>query len=822
MLLNHDSEGNPNGKFWTGNIAGAWTNTAAVEAMNEALGTAFVDADFAAGTNLVTTDPGPGDAHSYLNLTFTNAKKNTLELYAAVTGRNGALDNVTVTGLTNVIISYAVGDGDGFVSEPTFSPDILGVTLVKIQGYLGDDKQVTVTSTSMAGEASAKNGFQIAGYTFTDEELPLVIESMAVVGTFPGMTWEPTEGIAMTKDAENPAVWTVTMEGVEVEGKQYEYKVTANGKWGAYEIPAQGNQDFVFGTDEYPAGVYNLTFTANTSENTLELVAEKAETATDFVEITVTDAVSDENGNYITFSSPYALDFTDMEGIKAYTGKKNILYDATNFKDIAEVILTPVDKVPAYTGVLIKASEAKTYQVPVASQPVDALADNDFVAAIEKTDLFPLCDGYIKGVATLQTAEYEVFDWNTYENVNETGTGFFLLDVPAEEGVDFLEEGDVYLPIVANETCNEVDEVKYYCHYVKLVFTDVELPVVENIAALKAMDNETIATLKFAENTLVTYVGTDFIAIEDNTGGIFLQNPGIDVTEGKTLTGQLTGQLDKASTYPVLSNCTLTDASTIVVSEETTELNPAVVTFNQAFGDDHLMRLVKLENVTVVKEDEYSSMCKFVDQEGTELEINDLFGALTLEMMDLKDGDLLLSVEGYAYIIDESSFYANWLGINQFQPVRMTKQHTYSIVGEFFATDDNDGWTNDQDMVQSEDNENVYTLTVDKFTAEARTYEYKLRADHVWGIYELPAQGNQNWVFGTEGYPAGDYKLTFTANVADNTLELNVEALDAPSTGINEVSTDWSDGNTYNLNGQRIDTPRKGVVIRNGKKVIIR
>jgi hypothetical protein len=259
LLLNHDSEGNPGGKFWNGNIVGEWTNSAAVNAVNEALGTAFVDADFAAGTNLATCDPGPGDAHSFLTLTFANAEKNTLELYASVTGRNGALDNITVTGLTNVIISYAVGSGDGFVEQPTFSPDALGVTLVKIQGYLGEDKQVTVTSTSMAGEASAKNGFQMAAYTITDEVLPVVnVYTLAGNAPFFGTEWDVDNADNdMVKGADG--VYTKTYENVSFDD-QYtiEYKVVKNHSWDEnWGFTFNGeNADYVI----EKAGVYNLTF----------------------------------------------------------------------------------------------------------------------------------------------------------------------------------------------------------------------------------------------------------------------------------------------------------------------------------------------------------------------------------------------------------------------------------------------------------------------------------------------------------------------------------------------------------------------------------
>ena len=747
------------------------------------------------------------------------------------------------------------------------------------------------------------------------------IESMAIVGTFPGMTWEPAEGIAMTQDPENDAVWTVTMEGVEVEGQTYEYKATANGTWGVYELPASGNQNFVFGTEGYPAGVYNLTFTANTSEHTLTLVVEPAQASTEFVDIVVTDEVTDGTLFYRTFSCEQPLDFTGVEGIKAYIGKKNILYDYDANVDASEIILTPIEKVPANTGILLKATEAKTYTVGVAVGDVPAVTDNDLLVAAEKTDLFPLIDGYNKGVATLGHEMKAEYDWWTGQTVTVDALGFLVLPVPAEEGVDFLEKGDVYLSL----TKDDLSQTSYHSDYVALTFTDAEIPVVEDIASFVALANETAATLKFAENTVVTFAGESVVAIQDNTGGLVFQ--GIEFPSafnaGDVLTGEITGKLNKAELYPLMVATVQTDPSTVAVAG-TSELNPPVVTFEEAFSDENIMRLVKLENVKVsVVEGSYSPTITFTDSNGTDLVINDLFESVTADLYNLTDGCTLKELTGIAYLIPDGSFYVNFYDTNQFQPIsfevaeeetheyaivgdltggwdndmvmtqseddanvytltvenfeafaktyeyklRADKQWgifelpaegnnsytfeemgiytltftaniaentltleaektgelvpTYSIVGDFFTDGDISGWDNDQDMTQSDVDENIFTLVVEDFAAAAQTYEYKLRANHQWGLFEIPASGNQNFVFGTEEYPEGTYTLTFTFNAADNTLTLDVES-NAPATGIRSMNIDWADGNTYNLNGQRIDTPQKGVVIRNGRKVVIK
>lgn len=114
---------------------------------------------------------------------------------------------------------------------------------------------------------------------------PVQIETMSIVGDFTG-GWELENAVEMTQDGENPAIWRLEIEDFEVtieEGqteRKYEYKATANGMWGAYELPAQGNKDWVFGTEEYPAGVYDLLFTVDTEKHELTVEPILNETTT--------------------------------------------------------------------------------------------------------------------------------------------------------------------------------------------------------------------------------------------------------------------------------------------------------------------------------------------------------------------------------------------------------------------------------------------------------------------------------------------------------------------------------------------------------------
>ena len=128
---------------------------------------------------------------------------------------------------------------------------------------------------------------------------------------------------------------------------------------------------------------------------------------------------------------------------------------------------------------------------------------------------------------------------------------------------------------------------------------------------------------------------------------------------------------------------------------------------------------------------------------------------------------------------------------------------TYAIVGDFTG-----GWEADAQMTRSADNASVYTLFVEGFEAEAKTYEYKLRANGKWGVYDLPADdSNNNFVFGTEEYPAGKYNLTFTANVTENTLTLDAELvqeteLNTYSATFDNTSANWEKVYAYVWTGE--------------------
>ncbi len=107
----------------------------------------------------------------------------------------------------------------------------------------------------------------------------------------------------------------------------------------------------------------------------------------------------------------------------------------------------------------------------------------------------------------------------------------------------------------------------------------------------------------------------------------------------------------------------------------------------------------------------------------------------------------------------------------------------YSIVGELTG-----GWEADADMTQSTTDPNIYTLEVKAFEATAEGYQYKLRKNHQWGEYEIPASGNYTW--NPEEIPA-TYDLTFTFNLTEGTLTLDAVKQIPPQPSV-EYSFDFN------------------------------
>ena len=184
-----------------------------------------------------------------------------------------------------------------------------------------------------------------------------IINKCAIVGDF--NSWTPAEGAAMTQDPLDPNKYTLTINRFAVTAKEYEYKLTANDKWGVYELPSSGNNTYTFNE----AGEFKLIFTADLSTNTLTLEAQK------YVSVGAT--------GYSTFSSKHSLDFTGL-AIKAYRAEINAS---------KQVVLKQVNTIPNNNGVMLVGEPNAEVIVPFTSESDLNDVTNCFVATDGTADI---------------------------------------------------------------------------------------------------------------------------------------------------------------------------------------------------------------------------------------------------------------------------------------------------------------------------------------------------------------------------------------------------------------------------------------------------
>ena len=115
---------------------------------------------------------------------------------------------------------------------------------------------------------------------------------------------------------------------------------------------------------------------------------------------------------------------------------------------------------------------------------------------------------------------------------------------------------------------------------------------------------------------------------------------------------------------------------------------------------------------------------------------------------------------------------------------------------------------------------NIYILEKKGINLNAQTYEYKVCSNHDWTeSYGADPSGRGNAILTiTE---AGTYDVTFTFNSV--TKEVSATAVRTDTDGISQIASDVKAKNVvFNLQGQRVSTPKQGVYIINGKKVVVK
>ena len=139
---------------------------------------------------------------------------------------------------------------------------------------------------------------------------------------------------------------------------------------------------YITSNDEPVAERYGYPFGNNSANLTVHVVPNYLDT---FMKLVTCNAPNFDSNfsltlgkEWTTFTSAYNLDFSSVEGLTAYTAKYN--------KDNDAVALTPVTKVAAKTGLILKGKAGKTYTVSILDSNVDGLekvTDNQLVDCVD-------------------------------------------------------------------------------------------------------------------------------------------------------------------------------------------------------------------------------------------------------------------------------------------------------------------------------------------------------------------------------------------------------------------------------------------------------
>lgn len=170
------------GNLWAGPTDGSvektWGNTAAITAMNTALGltanNGFTAADFSTNSDIYYTASGNDGSTSTLTLNLGETAKvgDTITLFVTAASRKQHTAGFSITGLGNdITLSYAGLNGTtGFTaasgSSVSYSADLAGNWSPNTESVMIFQVTGTLTSTTltMSQPGTAKNGWQTLSY----------------------------------------------------------------------------------------------------------------------------------------------------------------------------------------------------------------------------------------------------------------------------------------------------------------------------------------------------------------------------------------------------------------------------------------------------------------------------------------------------------------------------------------------------------------------------------------------------------------------------------------------------------------------------------
>lgn len=184
----------------------------------------------------------------------------------------------------------------------------------------------------------------------------------------------------------------------------------------------------------------------------------------------------------------------------------------------------------------------------------------------------------------------------------------------------------------------------------------------------------------------------------------------------------------------------------------------------------------------------------------------------------------------YVFTVEETGTYNVTIQFNEtnYEVGVITKKTGDAVIGEKTWTVAGFGvilgkeWdpkATENDMIKQEDNV-TYILTKTNLNIAQGGYKYKICANHSWAENygdDNDPEGNASIYIAADGI----YDVTFTFNSV--TKEVSATAVRTDTDGISQIAGDVKAKSVvFNLQGHRVSTPKQGVYIINGKKVVVK
>ena len=234
----------------------------------------------------------------------------------------------------------------------------------------------------------------------------------------------------------------------------------------------------------------------------------------------------------------------------------------------------------------------------------------------------------------------------TITHTNEAGDIFYVKNAEettaekvAAEGTKYTEPFEITETTTISAVVKNGDKVSPVA---TKTFTKIELQTVENIAAFKALANNSEAKLTLTD-AQVLYVGPSDTFVRDASGAIDFYNTGLTLTAGQKLNGFVIGKLTAYNGMPELVKTNNTNADGFTTTDGTVE--PKAIGLDEVAG--FACDLIVVSNVTLVKD---GNNWYATNEDGDKIQVYDKFHL----NYEVEDGKTYTSLTGIVIPYNDS------------------------------------------------------------------------------------------------------------------------------------------------------------------------